>query len=181
LLTVVDPPLSPPPLSTPAGAERGANSRIWPCFFREDVHGLGQQHVYGWGGFGVPRLGGGMGPGRLSFWNTSGHGQHNGLREAGFGQPSNGGTVAPRAEQSLPPWFAPKQSSNAQTTQPPHQTNTAHKTNRLVRPHSKHTARYGCWLPFPPRRGGSGAGGIGGEEQGVSKLLCAARRKTSCL
>ncbi|BCO29256.1 hypothetical protein MIZ03_4171 [Rhodoferax lithotrophicus] len=25
-----NPPLSPPPLSTPAGAERGANSHIWP-------------------------------------------------------------------------------------------------------------------------------------------------------
>jgi hypothetical protein len=42
LLTVVDPPLTPPPLSTPAGAERGANSRIWACFLIEDVQHRGQ-------------------------------------------------------------------------------------------------------------------------------------------
>jgi hypothetical protein len=35
----VVPPLSPPPLSTPAGAERGANSRIWPGALRSRVQG----------------------------------------------------------------------------------------------------------------------------------------------
>ncbi len=33
----ISPPL-PQPLSTPAGAERGANSRIWLRFFRGAVH-----------------------------------------------------------------------------------------------------------------------------------------------
>ena len=41
LLTVVDPPLSPPHLIPPAGAERGANSRIWARFLTEDVQGHG--------------------------------------------------------------------------------------------------------------------------------------------
>ena len=38
-LMSVFPPI-PPPLSTPAGAERGANSHIWPTFLRRDVHAL---------------------------------------------------------------------------------------------------------------------------------------------
>jgi len=44
---IVDPPLSPPPLSTPAGAERGANSRIWPCLVTEDVPRVGQRGAWG--------------------------------------------------------------------------------------------------------------------------------------
>jgi hypothetical protein len=42
----VDPPLYPPPLSTPAGAERGANSRIWSCFLTEDVQDHGQRKCW---------------------------------------------------------------------------------------------------------------------------------------
>jgi hypothetical protein len=32
------PPI-PQPLSTPAGAERGANHHIWPTLLRQEVHG----------------------------------------------------------------------------------------------------------------------------------------------
>ena len=32
-----------------------------------------------------------------------------------------------------------------------------------ARPFLRNLAKYGCWLPFPPRRGWKGAGGIGGE------------------
>ena len=34
-----------------------------------------------------------------------------------------------------------------------------------VRVSLKDKAKYGCWLPFPPRRGWKGAGGIGGENK----------------
>ena len=44
---IVDPPLTPPPLSTPAGAERGANSRIWPRHLSQDVQGYGQRRRWG--------------------------------------------------------------------------------------------------------------------------------------
>ena len=44
---IVDPPLSPPPLSTPAGAERGANSHIWPRLLKQDVQRHGQRADWG--------------------------------------------------------------------------------------------------------------------------------------
>ena len=38
-----------------------------------------------------------------------------------------------------------------------------------VRVSLKDKAKYGCWLPFPPRRGWKGAGGIGGEDKPIEK------------
>jgi len=45
-----------------------------------------------------------------------------------------------------------------QSNEHPRQRNSAR-----VRPTFKNKAKCGCWLPFPPRRGWKGAGGIGGE------------------
>jgi hypothetical protein len=61
-------------------------------------------------------------------------------------------------------WHTPNQRSSVRKHQHAHQATTAHKPARFVRPDLKHTARYGCWLPFPSRRGWKEAGGIGGEK-----------------
>ena len=193
MLTVVDPPLSPPPLSTPAGAERGANSPMWPCLFTRDVHGHGQ-HVHGNSqyvhGNGQHRFGGAVDLSQANGWLRSDFGQlNNGTRSdsgarGGAGNSnsdSNNATPSPRASQGFTQWFNPNQRSRSQTSHHQLHPAAAHKAKRRVRPHSKHWATYGCWLPFPPRRGWKGAGGIGGETTSVSNRLCAARRNTSCL
>ena len=37
-------------------------------------------------------------------------------------------------------------------------------------------AAYGCWLPFPPRRGWRGVGGEGGNEQGFETSAISSRK-----
>ena len=42
-----------------------------------------------------------------------------------------------------------------------------------VLPTFRSKAKYGCWLPFPPRRGWKGAGGIGGGIQRIKNMNAA--------
>jgi hypothetical protein len=173
LLTVVDPPLSPPPLSTPAGAERGANSRMWPCLFREDVHGLGQHHVYGWGGLGETCLEGRMCSDLRHFWDGAG-GYSNWDHNSGSTPPrtpwhSYTGSFATVPTLSSPmKCHKPRRSrtgsrpSKAQAPQPttarirptpPTSPNGGYVLTQNTRPHMA------VRLPFPPRRGWKGVGG----------------------
>jgi hypothetical protein len=177
LLTVVDPPLSPPPLSTPAGAERGANSRIWPCLFREDVHGLGQHHVYGWGGLGETCLEGRMCSDLRHFWDGAG-GYSNWDHNSGdtpqtalpfpyrFTRYRANVIVTdevPRTTTTFPHWFTPKQSSSDPNQPPP--ASSPHRPQAQTAGTSSLKTHGQIWLfgsPFRPGGGGKGLGDRGG-------------------
>jgi hypothetical protein len=171
LLTVVDPPLSPPPLSTPAGAERGANNRIWPCLFTEDVHGLGQHNGWCGSGFGPMVIGTKPAPGTLRRGEAGDSDNSNSYNNSGN---------TPRVNQTFPHWFTSNPDPGAQTTQHPHQANTTHKAKRLVRFRSKHTATYGCLAPLSAPAGVERGWGIGGENTSVSNAPRAAGGQTQC-
>ena len=138
LLTVVDPPLSPPPLSTPAGAERGANSRIWARFLTVDVQGLRQRRTAIKRGCCI----------------------------------SGNDDCTHRFDDSYPAVrLGMKQRSPSSSPPHPSHTHIAHKPPRRVRLPSIHKAKYGCWPLFPPRRGGSEAGEIGGGKANKKTFL----------
>jgi hypothetical protein len=130
----ISPPL-PQPLSTPAGAERGANSRIWPCSLRWDVQaqpgaGLGD----------AVHARGSVGPNKC----RSEYLCHNAPPQPAFAlqQPTDATRCASHLQKRI------------NVVQPARKLG---RTQQDARPTLKNAAKYGCWLPLSP--GGARQGG----------------------